>query len=311
VEPNPGVREKPNFRVDAKPTEIPEFRFHYPVKTVGEEEVLGLFASPTAAPTVVVPEKPKKQSLVEEDYEEKGDYQVLQSDVLQKALGNLIYVLELHCLAIPLSSPSFSPEYRVFIQQGPVDALSEHKLTCYRLSSVKEAQDLYAKLYNTKISHKYVKVRLLSTKVGSAVAIRDNLSSGQEYQELPLPTRGLVEQVFSEAQGWLGSVLRAKITPQGIESATGVISETQIELGESLLCELLKLFKNGRVGGGKPYLETDMPQVNKLTNEFYSAIPHQSVAQFTTVNDFELKQELLGVMRFSPLPARVCVLSFR
>jgi len=163
---------------------------------------------------------------------------------------------------------------------------------------------LYNLIYDDKISQKgYKKVELEDRFVGSASLNTIVSPSNPQSSRLPTPIQDLVTYIYKEAtKELMDSKIAINITEKGLLSPLGILTDSQIDEGNQILIQLYELIKskpNISWSEEKRYEE----KVVKLSDQFYSIIPHQisansgRLALITTPKLLEEKQRLLELMR--------------
>jgi poly [ADP-ribose] polymerase 2/3/4 len=248
------------------------------------------------------------------------DFEIVKKAVLQvtdiKTNRNKYYAIELH------SAKSGAHKYRVFTHYGRTDDLETNPNAGQKenrfFNNLAEAEGNYASIYKQKTSKRkgYKEVSLASSKIGSQKA--RGTSSGDvdaktleklnakkggkakakiKKSKLPMSIQGLVSYLYDEATNALTSQVNVKITAEGIETPLGVLTLGQIEKGEDYLEKAFKIF-NGKK-------RNKASQLERLSGEFYSAIPHRigrsraaaKDAILDTLAEFEQKLELVQLMK--------------
>ncbi|KAL6055237.1 Poly(ADP-ribose) polymerase catalytic domain protein [Balamuthia mandrillaris] len=257
------------------------------------------------------------------------NYEVVKMDVLQcmdfKANNNKFYVMELHASNdYNMYSSNDGDEgtyfmYRIFTHHGRTDELETKKncaqRECRYLRTLNEAEVLYDFVLATKLASDkgYKKVDLVSVSpnIVSPKLQKEKLqkeedvnsfSSQQRQQQptstLPKPVQQLVQLLYKEASESVTRTVIARITTDGIETPLGILSLTQIQRGEDVLLELSHLAM-------QPESSERDEHVEKLSQEFYSMIPHRlgtnkaeiRRAILSSPQLIEEKQNLLQLMR--------------
>ena len=159
----------------------------------------------------------------------------------------------------------------------------------------------------------YKEVSLASTKIGSQKArgtssgevdaktlqkiqSKDGAAAVVKNSTLQPGIQDLVRYIYDEATHALTTSVAAKITANGIETPLGVLTLGQIEKGEQILLELYDVFQKKK---------KDRVEMERLTGEFYTAIPHRigrtraavDTAVIETLEVFEQKQNILQLMK--------------
>jgi poly [ADP-ribose] polymerase 2/3/4 len=244
------------------------------------------------------------------------DFEILQKAVLQvtdiKTNRNKYYAIELHSAA--------DGKFRVFTHYGRTDDLESNPNAgakeCRFFDNPGLARANYDSIYREKTSAKkgYKEVSLASTKIGSQKA--RGTSSGEvdaktlekiqkkdagpapvvKQSSLSTGVQALVRYIYDEATHALTTSVAAKITANGIETPLGVLTLGQIEKGEQILHDLYDVFQKKK---------KDRVELERLTGEFYTAIPHRigrtraavDTAVIETLEVFEQKQNILQLMK--------------
>ena len=225
-----------------------------------------------------------------------------------------------YCLELHEAAKGTGKTYRVDTHYGRTDDLEQNPAAGVRESrffrGVHEAQGEYDRLYRQKTaaSKGYREVHLASTRIGSSQSAGQ--SSGQvdddtlskvpgakaakrkRGSKLDPDVQRLVRRLYEEATGALTSRVQAKITAKGIETPLGVLTLGQIEEGQRILDEARGVFGAKRKRNRKAELE-------RLSGEFYTAIPHrlgrtrQAIAGATLdrLEQFQEKSDTLQLMR--------------
>lgn len=240
------------------------------------------------------------------------DFEVVKKAVLQvtdiKTNRNKYYAIELH---------RAGSAFRVFTHYGRTDDLETNPdagaKECRFFAGLGEAEACYQSIYREKTSAKkgYKELSLASSKIGSQKArgtstgevddktlakIAGNQKEPPRPSALAVPVQELVRYIYAEATEALTTTVAAKITAQGIETPLGVLTLGQIERGEAILQQLYGLFKAKKVSPS---------EMERLSGEFYTAIPHRIGRSRAAVQDavidsleqFEQKQETLQLMK--------------
>uniref|UniRef100_A0A6B2KWG6 Poly [ADP-ribose] polymerase n=1 Tax=Arcella intermedia TaxID=1963864 RepID=A0A6B2KWG6_9EUKA len=221
---------------------------------------------------------------------------------------NKYYVLEYH-----KGNPS---GYRLASHYGRTDDLVKKPGSGqkeYRFyESEEDAENAFAGLINEKTVVKgYRVVELVFSNVGSeklqslgkemhlGTLVEEKETGSEETSKLSGELQGLISLVYQEAASLLSnSIGPAKITAHGIETPLGVVTLAQVEKGEGILQKLYEYFKEGKQ-------QQHVNEIKKLTNEFYTAIPHHigrsrdaiASSVINSVQDFIQKEELLQLMK--------------
>lgn len=246
------------------------------------------------------------------------DFEILQKAVLQvtdiKTNRNKYYAIELQC-----GKKEGVPCYRVFTHYGRTDDLETNpdagQKECRYFNGLAEARSNYDSIYREKTSAKkgYKEISLASSKIGSQKA--RGTSSGEvdaktlqkiqnkgdakpvvKASSLHAGVQDLVRYIYDEATQALTSSVAAKITANGIETPLGILTLGQIEKGEQILLELFGVFQKKK---------KNRSEMERLTGEFYTAIPHRigrtraavDTAVIETLEVFEQKQNILQLMK--------------
>jgi poly [ADP-ribose] polymerase len=246
------------------------------------------------------------------------DFEILMKAVLQvtdiKTNRNKYYAIELHS-----AQNSGQACFRVFTHYGRTDDLEVNpeagQKECRFFDSLGQARANYDSIYREKTGPRkgYKELSLASSKIGSQKA--RGTSSGEvdaktiekiKPKEGPPPTvqpsklstavQALVRYIYDEATHALTHSVAAKITANGIETPLGVLTLGQIEKGENILLELYDQFQKKK---------KNRSEVERLTGEFYTAIPHRigrtraavDTAVIETLEQFEQKQNILQLMK--------------
>lgn len=252
------------------------------------------------------------------------DFEIVKKAVLQvtdiKTNKNKYYAIELHS-----TKKASDYKFRVFTHYGRTDDLETNPNAGQKESrffdNAAEAEANYQSIYKKKTSKSkgYKEVNLASSKIGSQRA--RGTSSGQvddktleklnqkekkgkkakkpkvKKSTLPIGIQNLVTYLYSEATNALTTQANAKITAEGIETPLGILTLGQIEKGEEILGQAFKTF-NGKK-------KNRVSELERLSGEFYSAIPHRigrsrkavQEAILDTLAEFEQKQELVQLMK--------------
>jgi poly [ADP-ribose] polymerase len=248
------------------------------------------------------------------------DFEIVKKAVLQvtdiKSNHNKYYAIELHT-----AQAKGKAVFRVYTHYGRTDDLETNpdagQKECRYFAGQGEAQACYDSIYREKTSARkgYKEVALASSKIGSQKA--RGTSSGEvddktleklkaangdlqapaaRVSQLPAAVQSLVRYLYDEATNALTTTVSAKITANGIETPLGILTVGQIEKGERILMELYDLFQK------KTKKRAEM---ERLTGEFYSAIPHRigrtraavANAVIDNLDAFEQKQNTLQLMK--------------
>jgi poly [ADP-ribose] polymerase len=246
------------------------------------------------------------------------DFEIIQKAVLQvtdiKTNRNKYYAIELHS-----GTHGGKTTFRVFTHYGRTDDLETNpdagQKECRFFEDLVRARANYESIYREKTSAKkgYKEISLASTKIGSQKA--RGTSSGEvdaktlqkiQSKEGPAPViktsalhtgvQALVRYIYDEATHALTNSVAAKITANGIETPLGILTLGQIEKGEQILLELYEVFQKKK---------KDRSEMERLTGEFYTAIPHRigrtraavDTAVIETLEVFEQKQNILQLMK--------------
>lgn len=247
------------------------------------------------------------------------DFEILVKAVLQvtdiKTNRNKYYAIELHSAQLDGQAT-----FRVFTHYGRTDDLEVNpdagQKECRFFASLAEARHNYDAIFREKTSAKkgYKEVSLASTKIGSQKA--RGTSSGEvdaktlqkikpkegtpapvvKTSSLDAAVQDLVRYIYDEATHALTTSVAAKITANGIETPLGILTLGQIEKGEAILLDLYDLFQKKK---------KDRSSMERLTGEFYTAIPHRigrtraavDTAVIDTLEVFEQKQNILQLMK--------------
>jgi poly [ADP-ribose] polymerase len=259
-----------------------------------------------------------------------NDYEIVKKAVLQvtdiKTNHNKYYGIELH-----VGKHKGKELYRVFTHYGRTDDLEMNEDAGQKevryFPTMALAEGAYQSIYREKTSARkgYKEVALASSKIGSQKA--RGTSSGEmdaatlektaeggggkkkkaavavvkkkaapKASALPAALQALIRYLYDEAKDALTTRVAAKITAKGIETPLGVLTLGQIDKGEEILEELFVQFKKKK---------KDASEMERLSSEFYTAIPHRigrsrSAVQdaiIDTLEEFHQKQETLQLMK--------------
>ncbi len=247
------------------------------------------------------------------------DFEIVKKAVLQvtdiKSNHNKYYAIELH-----KGTHNGADCYRVFTHYGRTDDLNSNpdagQKECRFFATLGEAQANYDSIYREKTAPRkgYKEVALASSKIGSQKA--RGTSSGQvdartlekikasegqiapviQPSKLNVAVQNLVRYLYDEATRALTTTVAATITANGIETPLGILTIGQIEKGEKILGELYELFQQNA---------TSRPEMERLSGEFYTAIPHRigrtrsavDNAVIDSLEAFQQKQDTLQLMK--------------
>jgi poly [ADP-ribose] polymerase len=248
------------------------------------------------------------------------DFEVVRKAVLQvtdlKTNHNKYYALELHS-----ATAKGQAVFRLFTHYGRTDDLETNpdagQKECRYFGSLAEAEAGYQAIYREKTSPRkgYKEVALASCKIGSARARGGSVGEVDDKTLARIKAEGqapappprkhdlhpaverLVRYAYDEATSALTSTIAAKITAHGIETPLGILTIGQIEKGERILEELYDAFK------GKA--RTRRQELERLTGEFYTAVPHRigrtraavATAVIDSLQALEQKQSTLQLMK--------------
>jgi hypothetical protein len=115
--------------------------------------------------------------------------------------------------------------------------------------------------------------------------------------KLPQSLQDLVGYLYEESKYAITSTTGATVTERGIETAVGVLALEQVEKAERVLHEM-------NIELNKPTPSDDV--MEKLSNQFYTLIPHKShtsnqmhrqMLLIRTLDQLQQKQELVELMR--------------
>jgi poly [ADP-ribose] polymerase len=248
------------------------------------------------------------------------EFEITRKAVLQvtdlKTNHNKYYAIELHT-ATAASGQCF----RIFTHYGRTDDLDTNpnagQKECRYFSTLAEAEVNYQAIYREKTGPRkgYKEVALASSKIGSQKARGTSVGevdaktlarlARKEEASAPVVRKyqlhdgvqRLVRYIYDEATSALTSTIAARITAHGIETPLGILTVGQIEKGEKILGELYDIFK------GKARNRTQ--ELERLTGEFYTAIPHRigrtraavATAVIDSLDALEQKQSTLQLMK--------------
>ncbi|XP_065907778.1 protein mono-ADP-ribosyltransferase PARP4-like isoform X3 [Dysidea avara] len=192
--------------------------------------------------------------------------------------------LEIH---VVMGQDDTSSHYRIFLHNGTMEKKDKNgeigNKSCYYLSTLLDTEHVFTLLYKqfTSSPHKLVKVTFLSSHVGSdklKKMMLDIRSSTGASEELPLHISDLVGYIWNEANGELNDVLSVPVERIKLE---------EVEKAEAALLSI-KLILDGANKNGN---------LQKLRNDFYSAIPHKHKAVLDTKRMIAEKQDLCQLVR--------------
>jgi poly [ADP-ribose] polymerase len=248
------------------------------------------------------------------------NFEIVKKAVLQvtdiKTNRNKYYAIELH-----KGDHKGRTCFRVFTHYGRTDDLETNpdagQKECRYFESLPEADANYLSIYREKTGPRkgYKELSLASSKIGSQQARGTSTGEVDERTLAKItPKNGepppvvrkydlhdgvqrLVRYVYDEATTALTTTVAAKITANGIETPLGILTVGQIEKGEKILTEMYELFKKKARNLPK--------ELERLTGEFYTAIPHRigrtraavADAVINTLEAFEQKQSTLQLMK--------------
>lgn len=221
---------------------------------------------------------------------------------------NKYYGIELH---------SYKNKFRIYTHYGRTDDLDSNPNAGIRESrycnSLSEAESVYNKILSEKTSPRkgYKEINLASSKIGSkkssgqSSGIIDSktlekiaLSSNDKLIQVNIdkPIQDLISLLYSEATNALVNTVNASITANGIETPLGVLTIGQIDKGQEVLDELVKIFQNKK---------SSYDELTKLSGDFYTLVPHKfgrskSAAENAIIDSGDKileKQETLQLMR--------------
>ncbi|XP_065907785.1 protein mono-ADP-ribosyltransferase PARP4-like isoform X2 [Dysidea avara] len=192
--------------------------------------------------------------------------------------------LEIH---VVMGQDDTSSHYRIFLHNGTMEKKDKNgeigNKSCYYLSTQLDTEHVFTLLYKqfTSSPNKLVKVTFLSSHVGSdklKKMMLDIRSSTGSSEELPLHISDLVGYIWNEANGELNDVLSVPVERIKLE---------EVEKAEAALLSI-KLVLDGTNKDG---------DLQKLTNDYYSAIPHKHKAVLDTKRMIAEKQDLCQLVR--------------
>lgn len=208
-----------------------------------------------------------------------ANYDVIESHTLQCTSlttgSNKFYQMELH--------RGDSGTWRVFTANGRTGVYSKPRERITK--DEKEARKEYDRILNSKTGRKkdpYTPVQVVSSKMGTEAGNRriqsddfkkENVtcatpSSNVSAPSIPSSVKTLIRRLFDEAGETCRSQLHGSLRTSE-ENPLGTLTLTQIEQGNAILQEAnVILSKDPSLVG------TIEPEVIRVTNAFYSAIPH-------------------------------------
>lgn len=199
-------------------------------------------------------------------------YEVLKSVTLQMTNfengNNKFYLMEIH---------EAGGKYRLYSAYGRTGSTQakEERIP----TSLAQAESEFDKIKRSKEKKGYVEVKMVSTSVGSDLGNAKILSD--DFKKDAVVTKKtsvsninefikkIVSRIYDEAGQGCTSQLNGSLEASS-KNPLGTLSTTQIKEGKDILLSI-----NALLSKDKKLIGTIEPEVLKLTNAFYSAIPQE------------------------------------